>query len=599
MLIFLTIFRCPDKCTTMSDLKVAQQMMAAAVAARQQAAPEATSVIQLLKSLDRASKNIRTFGYHNSVAQKFFTQFYTELTTHLTHFGTLIFLVQRDGLYLQDQLVYNSQTTETGENFAFTLYSDGIRELTLHPDITEDDVLFFFEALWNTANTDGSEDDDIVTRLWTKNLPTITIVTADEVMKVSDFDTVLTPQAHPHLEGSLRDILEEARAANVTDAQQAHLQKPRLLSGLMGYEVSELELAGLERDIAAESARNNASYVLEILCAILSSERSPVLLGKVLDIYDSVLTSLFHGGHWRLAEQVLTLLNDATAMRQDMTLEHREKIHLVLEHIGQPERVNLIEQYLNTSNELSVDGLQSVLLMMKPSAIPALCTLLGNLEHSAHQMLLCDVLFELAKETPDMVARHLTNRNPALVRNLLSIIAQWNNPSLAESVEKIIRYPDPLIRREVIRTLSTLRPSGSGTKIVPLLNDQDEAVRLAALKPLLTGHYTAPFSIWEPIVTADTFADRPPAERRNIFYAMRATAGDDAVPFWRNLLTEWGWTNRKKKEDLALMAIDALGKLGTSAAQQALQIGAESGTAAIKKACAIALAHIATRTDTP
>ena len=55
---------------------------------------------------------------------------------------------------------------------------------------------------------------------------------------------------------------------------------------------------------------------------------------------------------------------------------------------------------------------------------------------------------------------------------------------------------------------------------------------------------------------------------------MRATTGDDAVPYWTNLLTEWGWTNRKKREELALMAIDALGKLGTSAAQAALETGA-------------------------
>lgn len=599
MPIFLTIYRCPDKSTTMSELKVAQQMMAAAVAAKPQAAPEVTSVVQLLKSLDRASKNIRTFGFRNSVAQKFFSQFYTELTTHLARFDILTFLVQRDGLYLHDQLVYSSQTTEAGENFAFTLYSDGIRELTLHPDITEEDVLFFFEALWNTSATGELEDDDIVTRLWTKNLPTITIVTADEVMKVSDTDTILTPQAQTPLEASLRDILTDARAAKVTDTQQGQPQKPRLTSGIMGYEVSEFELAALERDIAAESARNSASYVLEIFSAVLSSERSPVLLSKVLDIYDGVLISLFQGGHWRLAEQVLSLLGDADAMRQDLTPEHREKINVLLEQIGKPERVNLIERYLNTTEEPSVDGLQSVLLMMKPSAIPALCTLLGNLEYSTHQTLLCSVLSDLAKEAPDMLARHLTNRNPALVRNLLSIIAQWNIPSLADSVEKIIRYPDPLIRREVIRTLSTLRPSGSGAKIVPLLNDQDEAVRFAALKPLLTGHYTAPFSIWEPIVTAETFVERPPAERRNIFHAMRATAGDDAVPFWRNSLTEWGWTNRKKKEELALLAIDALGKLGTPAAQEALQTGADKGTATIKKACATALANITTHTDTP
>jgi hypothetical protein len=94
--------------------------------------------------------------------------------------------------------------------------------------------------------------------------------------------------------------------------------------------------------------------------------------------------------------------------------------------------------------------------------------------------------------------------------------------------------------------LAGLKPSGSAAKLVPLLNDQDEGVRLATLKPLLTGHYTATFNIWEPIVNAEHFTERDAAEKRNIFHAMRVTTGDDAVPYWGGLLTDWGWTNRKK-----------------------------------------------------
>ena len=128
------------------------------------------------------------------------------------------------------------------------------------------------------------------------------------------------------------------------------------------------------------------------------------------------------------------------------------------------------------------------------------------------------------------------------------------------------------------------------------MNDPDENVRLTTLKSLLTGNYSAPFSSWEPILNAETFADRPPAEKRNIFHAMRVTAGDEAVPYWTQLLTEWGWTNRKKREDLALMAVDALGKLGTPSAQAALENGSQKGTAAVKQACATTLASVSKQT---
>ena len=73
-------------------------------------------------------------------------------------------------------------------------------------------MLFFFDALWDTAGTPGTEDDDIVTRLWEKNLPTLTIVTADEVMKISELDDVLAPQGTAAIETSLREILADANA---------------------------------------------------------------------------------------------------------------------------------------------------------------------------------------------------------------------------------------------------------------------------------------------------------------------------------------------------------------------------------------------------
>jgi HEAT repeat protein len=576
----------------MSDLKAAQDMMAAAMAAKPTVDPELGSVTQLLKSLDRASKNLRTFGQQNTVSKKFFDQFYTELINHVERYNALTFIIQREGLFFKDTPVYNSQAGESSENFAFKLYSDGIRELTIQQGIEEDDVLFFFDALWNTSGTTGDEDDDIVTRLWSRNLPTLSIVTADEVMKLSEVEDVLVPQgkAPAPTEGTLREIIDDASAKSTKEGKGDQQRKSRFSTSVMGYEVTEEEMAALARDIAEESKRDNILYLLDILTAVLSSERSPELLDKLFNIFEGILRSLFQGGHWHTVEHVLGLLSEGEAIRPDLTDAHKQKLRNMLDQLGSQELITLIQQYLNTADKPRTDGLDTVLLMMKPSALPVLCTLLGDLQHAAHQGLVANVLVELAKDTPEVVVKHLLDRRPTFVRNLLGIITRWNNPKLAEGVEKILRYPDPLIKREAIRTLAGLKPSGSAAKLIPLLNDADEGVRLATLKPLLNGHYTATFALWEPIVNADNFNDRDPAEKRNIFHAMRVTAGDEAVPYWTTLLTEWGWTNRKKREDLALLAIDALGKLGTPAALAALDTGSKKGTAAVKQACVTAMA---------
>jgi HEAT repeat protein len=576
----------------MSDLKAAQDMMAAAMAAKPTIDPELASVTQLLKSLDRASKNVRTFGHQNSVAKKFFDQFHTDLLNHVERYNSLTFIIQREGLFFKDTSVYNSQAGESTENFAFKLYSDGIRELTFQQGIEQDDVLYFFDALWDTNGAGGNEDDDIVTRLWSRNLPSISIVTADEVMKLSEVEDVLAPQTKSPPEGTLREILDEANAKTAKEGKGDQQRRSRLSTSVMGYEVTEEEMGALARDIAEETSRDSILYLLDILTAVLSSERSPELLNKLFDVFDGILRSLFQGGHWHIVVHVLELLSETEAIRPDLTDTHRTKLRNMFDQLGSQELILLLQQYLNTADKPRTDGLETVLLMMKASALPALCGLLGDLEHAAHQGLIANALVELAKDTPEIVVKHLTDRRPTFVRNLLGIITRWNNPKLAESVEKILRYPDPLIRREVIRTLAGLKPSGSAAKLIPLLNDADEGVRLATLKQLLTGHYTAGFSLWEPIVNAESFNDREPAEKRNIFHAIRLTAGDEAVPYWTTLLTEWGWTNRKKREDFALLAVDALSKLGSAAALSALETGSKKGTAAVKQACATAMASV-------
>jgi hypothetical protein len=61
------------------------------------------------------------------------------------------------------------------------------------------------------------------------------------------------------------------------------------------------------------------------------------------------------------------------------------------------------------------------------------------------------------------------------------------------------------------------------------------------------------------------------------------------IPFFERLLTEWSWINRKKKDELAALAAEALGKLATPAALAALALGQKKASAAVRQACATAL----------
>jgi hypothetical protein len=566
--------------------------------------PELASIKRLLMLLDKTAKSSRTYGSANPVAQKFFHELFEGLTAHLATYSKLAFLIQRSELYFNGVIVYRSEQDSSNESVAFKLYADGIRELAFLEGLAAEDLSFLLDSLWGSLDSE-EDDDDIVTRLWSKDLSTITIVTAEEVAKASTGgDDVALPTAGvmESPESNLRDILdrEQTKARKEPglgiDGSRPLGDKPaaragRFQSGQAGYEVSDKELAELAKEIEAESARDNMTYLLDMLTAILASEKSSVILTKLLDLWGDVLDSLAAQGKWSVLDSVLGLLNAAAEVRPDLSDDHKKQLAALLDNLGRPERMKMIETYLNKIPDATTVGLPAVLLLMTPAAVSALCTLLANLEAPAHQAVVAEAIETLAKDQPDHVLRGLSDRRPRYVKNLLAILLKWNNPRFADAVEKLVRYPDIQVRKEVVRAIGIFRPNGNGMKLIAFLNDSEESVRFAALKLLITGQYKAPYSTWSPIVSADTFMDRTLGEKRAVFQAMRATSSDEVIPFFESLITERSWTNRKNKEELAALAAETLGKLPTPAALTALELGQKKGVAAVRQACTVALAQ--------
>ncbi len=582
----------------MTELKTAQEMLAAGVAGRETEDPEIASLKRAIKLLDKTAKSNRTYGSKNPVAQKFSQQLFEELNGHLSTYSRLTLLVQRSELLYRHVVVYQADKDIRNESIAFRLYSDGIRELTFDPTLTREDLQFFLDSLWSDSNHE-EDDDDIVTRLWSRNLSTISLVTAEEVARatVDDLGSPSTEGSMSSSDSTLRELLDRERRKIGTripdgasqDSGGSSNRSSRFQSGLVGYEVTEEELAALAQEIEAESKLNNLLHIMDILTAILAFEKSPALLTKLIDLWGNIVDSLLQVGNWTVLENVFGLLHETDFIRPDLSDDHKQQVASLLDNLGRAERVKAIETYLNRTPEAKTEGLSTILLLMKPTAIPALCSLLANLESPSHQAIVSEALVVLARDQSDPLLKGLSDRRPTYVRNLLSILVKWNNPKFGESVEKLVRHQDAQVRKEAIRAVGLLRPSGNGEKLVACVGDEDEGVRIATLKLLTSGQYTAPFSLWSPILTEDRFNDRPMSERRAVFHAVRATCGDEAVSFWEGLLTEWSWTNRKKKEESALLAAEALGKLATPMATAALELGIKKGGAAVRQACTMAL----------
>ncbi|TLY18319.1 MAG: hypothetical protein E6K69_00445 [Nitrospirae bacterium] len=421
-------------------------------------------------------------------------------------------------------------------------------------------------------------------------------MTAEEIIKSSDTTDVLVPQESGTLNSpveSLRDVNSAEKARHTNEGASGTGQRSRFQSSLAVYKVSPQEMEKLAKEIETESARDDTTYILDMLTVILASEKSPALLASLVDVFGEILETLAKYGNWPMINHVAGLLEEAQELCPDLPEEHKKKLSRLFDSLGRPEQIKAIEAVLNKDPNVKTEGLLAFLLQLKPEAVPALCALLANLESEEHRAVVCEALCTLAKDSPEPLIRGLSDRRPRYVRSLLSIIGKLKNPRLVEPLEKLVLHPDSQIRNEVIRMLGVLNPSGNGNKLIAFLTDTDETVRLSALKTLTTGQYNAPFSAWSPIITHKQFMDRSAAEKRMIFQAMRQTAGEEAVPYWHELVTQWLWTDSKNKQSIGVLAAEALGKVGTPAAIAALEAGQKRMNRMIRNACTMALASLA------
>jgi hypothetical protein len=161
---------------------------------------EIASARAAFRELDKAWRATRTYGLDNALTRRFFDQLKALMTAHLEEWPALVAIVDRTELRLHGETIYRSEDS-LGESLAFRLYSDGVREVRIEHGVSPEDLNSFLDALW--VRDDGADfDDDVVTRLWAKDLATISFITAEDILQ-APWSADLAPQEHGYFEPAL------------------------------------------------------------------------------------------------------------------------------------------------------------------------------------------------------------------------------------------------------------------------------------------------------------------------------------------------------------------------------------------------------------
>ncbi len=132
----------------------------------------------ILKDLLKVIKVVSMYPENNPLPQSLKRTFAERLVNLTTSFTGLKLSVNKDTLMLDDETVFTDSSKE--ESLAGIFFEAGISCLNFAEDLDEDQVYKFLDIIKAYLNN-RSKSEDLVTRIWEKNLPSLSITTVEDI----------------------------------------------------------------------------------------------------------------------------------------------------------------------------------------------------------------------------------------------------------------------------------------------------------------------------------------------------------------------------------------------------------------------------------
>ena len=536
------------------------------------------SARDLLLQLVKTVKTVRLYLANNPMRQKFIAELFDRFDLHLRTHGMLRLKVRQGTFLVDGQVVYENQNRQEG--LAFRCYVDGISELAFHEGFEQRELVEFLELL-ASEREQTAIDDDLVSLIWQRDLPHISYVVVDDLPASDE-----VPDLSPPKEVQLQELISK----EVMHAPQAAMAGPKRLEfPLAVFQLTEDEIAQLKAQIAKEEQRDPVTQLLDIMTVMLEIEEDEVSFAEVVELIEKLVDLFVDRGdlaHAAAAVRAVRALCD----RPPSAIEgFRPKLHEFLIRMGGQERLQLIATAINEQETVDTDALLAYLSALTPEAIVPLTGLLGSASSLKARKVVCEVLVELGKNDVDLLASRLRGGQWFVIRNLIYVLGRIGGPKVVQHLAPLSRHPEQRVRKEVVKTLDGMARDEVIEVLLGILNDQESAVRLAALRALARRKSPQVVAPLAALITDRNFVAKDLNEKLEIFVTLASSGQAEAIVLLKKYVRRTSWWKRAGQEQLRWCAAYALKQMGTAEAMAILEEGSQGRNRRLREACVAVL----------
>jgi hypothetical protein len=522
---------------------------------------EVKSTKALIQTFLQTLKAFRLYEANHPLLSKFQDRLRHDFEGYFNEFDSFSLQVGEHQLFYCGKVIYESEDVK--ESLAFVFFKDGIREIRFFKGIEFREIVDFLQIVRKSDQVNRFEDD-LVTLLWEKDFTHIAITTLDDF---TEGGTIFVPATQEDLLKGLeysafgKEGVQEQILIN-ENLKQTVSQTPG--GGLaQTFQLTPNEMMEINGEIQEGQQPEHLYVLIDHLTEILLHlEEGKEAFENLISYYERILESLLKQ---KDLERMVTILMNLREIKNSLTEEKQTAtLGRILETVQKPNFILMVGEAIKSNPEMEPRPVLQYFQFLTSQAIGPLCQVLRGLESGKWRKIVADPLIELSREDIQPLTSFLSDRNPHMVRQILSILEKINHPSTPKYLGSLVTHPDLKLRET---TLQLLTQFGEKSKDLILKFLKDPQAEIRAKASLLLARLTKQQAV-KPlmeIILSEEFYKRDYGEKASFFRALGETGSREVIPVLQKIASKKNLFNKGKWEEMRLCANNTLKMMGAQA----------------------------------
>ena len=483
------------------------------------------------------------------------------------------------------------QDTKASDSLPWTLYKDGLRELTITPGFEGVELDKLLDIL-PRARKAGPGDDDLLTMLWEQEFDHLAYRYVELASEGVPLDPAASPGMWPVTAGQLveepfraiedaqREQQADAGGVAAADGQGGSAQAARP-AGVVSMEdfdsalyfLEENEIRYLKTELSAEYDTDLRRVVLDSLFDIFELQVDALVRKEVVAHIDALTLHLLAGRQFATVAYLLRESLSSLERARDLQPETRDRLMGLSDRLSDPKVLSELLQAMDEAESLpSKADIEQLFLQLKPTAIETIFSWLGQSQNARLRALLESAADRLAAAHTGEVVRLIASAEGHVAMEAVRRAGAMRTPAAVGALGKALNDPSRELRVAAVTALVDIGTAGAMQMLEKAIEDVDRDVRVAVIKALAQRVHKPALARVTQAVKSKDIRESDRTERLAMFELFGLLCGDGGVTFLDELLNgKGGLFGRKEDPEMRACAAMALGKVGTVRAQASLQ----------------------------